>query len=548
VNDEALFVTAENQYPTMARLAGYFFRELQAFGALTSPGHPKEETVAKYISARSGFIHSFLQTLEMTCHLRFAPDAKIPFCYNTGEWNKAGPIAGYSSDAPSVLPSEVAASLTLNAMVRANGSLRHRLLKCGLWYLAENDLGKAIKYLFDLYMAGFTGYDDLFDVTAMILSGRSQAGSDQAFLLRVIGRLPEEVTDWIGLDLQPDLTGDNPPDADVKRVLSDLFEEASGDLERVRNAADLDQWIVGQALLGGLLHVVRRLINELIGKPPLPWRARLSQWEEIAADALGMMRVARAGIDALSPRIRMANARNVGEIIRAQVGDGWRERFHQERLLVPAQLREQFDAGTDFLMPPEWDHLSWRVIFPWTIGVEDRELPPAARVTPLSADELMDHAAARQVMATAGVSAPAQQRVVLSRYLNDGGSDRLMLALRQALPSDEGTLYRELLLADFDALSRLSDEGRYADAADRAARTIARYPWLGPAYQELAIALDRQGDPEHAVDPLLASIVLAPRSPFPWRSLAVVLNRMGGAGEARFADAFNQFLESEGRE
>ena len=91
MNDEALFVTAENQYPTMARLAGYFFRELQAFGALTSPSQPKEETVVKYISARSGFIHSFLQTLERTCRLRFAPDAKIPFCYNTGEWNKAGP-------------------------------------------------------------------------------------------------------------------------------------------------------------------------------------------------------------------------------------------------------------------------------------------------------------------------------------------------------------------------------------------------------------------------------------------------------------------------
>ena len=84
MNDEALFVTAENEYPTMARLASHFFRELQAFGAL--------------------------QTLETTCGLRFWPAAQIPFCCNTGEWNKAAPIAGYSSEAPDVRPSEVAVS------------------------------------------------------------------------------------------------------------------------------------------------------------------------------------------------------------------------------------------------------------------------------------------------------------------------------------------------------------------------------------------------------------------------------------------------------
>ena len=55
------------------------------------------------------------------------------------------------------------------------------------------------------------------------------------------------------------------------------------------------------------------------------------------------------------------------------------------------------------------------------------------------------------------------------------------------------------------------------------------------------------GAPAAAVYWLLAGIVLAPRSPFAWQSLTVVLNQVGGRGEARFAAAFSQFLEAENR-
>ena len=39
MRNDALFVTTDNKYPTLARLASYFFWELQAFGVVTSSGN-----------------------------------------------------------------------------------------------------------------------------------------------------------------------------------------------------------------------------------------------------------------------------------------------------------------------------------------------------------------------------------------------------------------------------------------------------------------------------------------------------------------------------
>jgi hypothetical protein len=544
MKNDVLFVTADNEYPTLARLAGYFFRELQYFGVITSSGDMTDEIATSYISARSGFIRSFLQTLETTCTLRFAANANIPFCYNTVEWNKAAPMAGFTAPESIVLPSEVAVSLTLNGMLRTTNSLEQRLLKCSLWYLDNTDLKHTLEYLFDLHYAGFTGYDELLDVAAVLLSGRCQAGSDQELITRTLGRPTAEVTNWYELKPQIGWIDVGSIDAEGKVILSSLFQRASQQVERVRTAEDLDEWIIGQAYVGGLLRVVKKLVNLFIDKPPLPWRAQLSQWEEIQADALGMMATARAGYNVLSPKMRVANAGIIGQVFRSKVGDGWHERFYRERLLVPAQLRQQLIFGEDLPMPAEWEHLSWRVIHPWAIGIEKRELPFAIRVNPPSADEVMDLAAVQQVMQPAGISEPTQQHQVLTRYLS-GQDDEFTSILREVLPSDEGELSKKLLLADFDMLQQLDLEGRYADATQRARLMIERYPYLAPAYQELAIALDRQGSPELAVDQLLAAIVLAPRDPFPWQSLGVVLDRLESGNEANFAKAFHALLESE---
>ena len=260
-----------------------------------------------------------------------------------------------------------------------------------------------MQYLFDLHQAGFTGYDELFDVAAALLSGRSQAGSNEELLTRTLGGPAAEVTDWFGLQPQLGWIEVGSLDADGKAILSSLFQRASQQIERVRDAEDLDEWIVGQAYLGGLLRAVRKLVNLFIEKPPLPWRAQLSQWEEIEADALGMMRAARAGYNMLSPEVRVGNARVMGLMLRSQVGDGWQERFYRERLLVPARLRQQLIFGEDLPMPAEWQHLSWRVIYPWAIGIEKQELPLAVRVKSPSAEEFMDLVAVRQVMLAAGI-------------------------------------------------------------------------------------------------------------------------------------------------
>ena len=80
-----LFVTADDGYPTLARLASHFFREIQAFGVITASANMTEELAESYISERAGFTRTFLQTLETHCGLSFSVNTNLPFCYNTAE-------------------------------------------------------------------------------------------------------------------------------------------------------------------------------------------------------------------------------------------------------------------------------------------------------------------------------------------------------------------------------------------------------------------------------------------------------------------------------
>jgi tetratricopeptide (TPR) repeat protein len=192
-------------------------------------------------------------------------------------------------------------------------------------------------------------------------------------------------------------------------------------------------------------------------------------------------------------------------------------------------------------MPSEWEHPSWRVIYPWTIGIKRDKSPYGIRVMPPLVDELIELEVVRQALLAHGIFEPEQQRRVLTRCLS-GSQGEMMTALREVV-SQKNTLV-ELLESSFDNIYQLQTEHRYEDAADHARQAAQRYPYLPQAYLELAISLDLQGSPEAAIEQLIPAIVLAPNEPLNWQSISVVLNRLGKIDEAYFASTFKEFLKS----
>jgi tetratricopeptide (TPR) repeat protein len=545
MSDDEIFTTAGNEYVYLGRIAKHFFQELQTFGVLTSCDPLSDEVLNLYVDERAGFIRSFLKLLEKACDLRFSANSNVPFCYNVADWSDAAPIAEYSGGLVEVRPSEVAATLILNGAQRVKGTIHLRLITCALERLRTTDLQDTLTYLFDLHQAGFAGADELLEVSVLLLAGRAQVGSDAELFEQILGHRLTSGIDLRRVELTLDWIHVGPLHAEGKAILSALFDRASLQVGKVRDADDLDAWVVGQAYILGLLTTVRNLIEEFIPEVPLPWRARLSQWEEIEADAGSMFDSAsKRGFDTLTPQFRSTIAKLMGEIFRNQVGIGWEERFYRERLLVPTALRRQLLSPDDLPMPSEWEHPSWRVIYPWTIGIKRDKSPHGIRVVPLLVDELIELDGVRQAMLMHGISEPEQQRLVLTGCLS-GSQEDIMAALREVV-SQRDTL-AELLESSFDTIYRLEMEHRYEDAADHARQTAQRYPYLPQAYLELAISLDLQGYPEFAIEQLIPAVFLAPTEPLNWQSLSVVLGRLGKADEAHFASAFKELLERQDR-
>ena len=542
MNDDEIFNTAGNTYAHLGRIARHFFQELQIFGVLTSCDPLNDEVHASYVSERAGFIRSFLKILEKACDLKFTANSNVPFCYNMVEWSDAAPIAGYSGGLVEVRPSEVATTLILNGTQRVKDTIHLRLITCALQRLRSTDLQATLTYLFDLHQAGFAGADDLLKVSVLLLAGRAQAGSDEELLEQILGHRLTSGTDLRHIELTLDWIRVGPLHADGKAILSGLFQRALQEIGKVRDADDLDTWIIGQAYILGLLETVRKLIKEFVPEVPLPWRAQLSQWEEIVADAGSIFLMAERGFDPLTSQYRSEITKLIGRVFSHKVGIGWEERFYRERLLVPTALRGQLLFADDLPMPREWEYLSWRTIYPWTIGIKRGKSPHGIRVEPPSVSELIELDVVRQVLLTHGISEPAQQRRLLTQYLS-GSREEMMAALREVVSQRD--TQAELLESIFETIYWLETEHRYADAVNHARQAAEWYPYLPQAYLELAISLDLQGSPELAIEQLIPAILLAPTEPLNWQSLSVVLGRLGKSDEAHFASAFKELLESQ---
>ena len=203
-------------------------------------------------------------------------------------------------------------------------------------------------------------------------------------------------------------------------------------------------------------------------------------------------------------------------------------------------------SGKGLPMPAEWQHLSWRVIYPWAIGIEKQELPLAVRVKSPSAEEFMDPGGAPgharrwhfRTCAAAPGSDPVPERGGRRYYRRL--AEALLTGQERTVPGVATGRIRRAFPAP--AATAGTRTPRSAHAWRSRGIRISHRPDL-----ELAIALDRSDSPELAVDPLLAAIVLAPRDPQSWQSLSVVLNRLESESEANFASAFSAVLESEKR-
>ncbi|MBL1083933.1 hypothetical protein JK359_18490 [Streptomyces actinomycinicus] len=542
------------------RIADAFLHELRAYGRLTSPGDGLgAASCSAYVEQRATVAHGLFTVLEGTAGLRFAREERIPFVYCRSGWPADAPPAGYTGDSPAVRPGVLTASLAEAWLNRAAGNGLARVVKGALWQLRHAGLHGALAFVLDLHGSGFVTGGDLGRALHLLVRGRSQVSSDEEAVTAFLGERDADAASWPGLALQTGWIGPDTPPVDAD-VIDALLARGVTEIDRVRGAADFDDWHIGHVQLYDLLSTIKGLAEAWCGpgRLPLAWRAKLKQWEEMTCDSMGVIGLA---CDHTAPipswdGTEASYMNTIREQYEACAGPHWRSRFCRERLLVPDRLRPLVlgPAGAADI-PGEWRGLSRRTIRPWMAAFRGAVRPDRWRAVPCPPARLADHPDVRAAFGRLGVVDRAEQLRLIRTHLFNGltGEDAPAHTPGPGGEEEEAafSVFRIDLLALLPPTSERVRTGEVLlDGLLRAQHDFVDEEWRGRPEPEsflrmypyavpvlhLAVAerLDR-GETERALDGLVDHLVLEPTLGVAWQAMSALLGRLGHEQEARAA-------------
>jgi hypothetical protein len=500
---------AEDGMRALVPIAEALFSDLLAFGLLAAGTRTSDAELERYIVERYGPATLVIRVLEEMCGLRFA-DGAVPYCYNTVSWPDGTPLGGYAGHPGGPSPSAVLPSLAGNwtmVIKSEEHSAFPRLLRVSLWESWTNGLPSALRLLVDLARNGFVlSPRDLTAVIVLLLRARSQVDSDAEMVRRFLGTGVIDGPASFQGDMATDWVDSERPISEQSAELTNwLLEAMLEETESARAADSLDDWLVGRCRLGLVLGSLSHALHDLHPDPPVAVAAMLSQFEEIVADS-GGSRLVWQRVPTFE-QIVMLQVSVVAIGYQSAGGDDWPERMAEERVVLPDRFRDAWLAGLRTgdepqvpfdALPRTWTHVSPRTA-PAYAAVFSSDLPFGLWPAPTPGDE-----------EPAGPTRAAFEQ------------------------------FREELLRCVE----MNEAGQLDAAADGLRALADVHPWFSALHWEMAIAHDRRGETEAALDEAITAVLLGPTTPGCWHSLGVVLTHLGAGEEARLASGLGDYLES----
>lgn len=514
-------------------LARAFFRELRALGTFAYLEPIETPEIKQYLETRGKFAAHLFQFLEHTANLH-SVEPGIPYCYNTVDWPDDAPIAAFSDEAPAKLtdltPSYFSfwylGSIEENPSLENAGNSQNRLLRIALWAQQELGSDQAIELLFAFQKAGhvidiFSNADALYN---LILGQALYPEPHDLIRSFLVGdqQLPVGTRQWIDADFNnsprfpasktkgqaSQLIRDSPlARASLQRIFTKL--QAAREQARASGSADLqNQASLASRLWLGIIVLRKAKAERWLDEPQ-----RLDELQETAKSAADYLYEIRGSTPFIDPP-PVAHAANVG----SEVGSP-----------LPAEIAMAMKTAL-------------RV---------KRELVQE-RVEFLPTDRLLRHGRLQDYFSENGIEDLGKQEALVS-----GSQEELGGLISRLKTRDSSTPLLELVdgvageLKQEEWLHPTIDLLRSEKASDgqlmyeHIEPLSALYPWNHWLHQEAAIASDRAGRPQEALDHILKAVILAPHSPLPFQSLGVILRRLGAREESRLVDLMVAFFKQQ---
>lgn len=531
-------------------LVELYFQDLQAFGLLASHIRPGQESFEGYIVNHIANINSLIQGAEE--HYNLTPDNKLrPILYNYRSWPENTPIAGYyAADSP-IKYSHLLATYVGNWQNEfSHGPSYSRLLRAALWMWHNSGLKHSLNYLFDLQKYGyFTFSESIEEVIALLLRSQAPGKNDQEIIAAYFGdKMPASNSDWLEWEIKE---LDQPPSSfdltKVQPVLESLILETVEELDRIRVLSTTEEWLLDQAAAMLRCRHLLRLCNRFFEKQTVVLKSILSQFDEIGADG-GIYRwyQHRPKFAPLSSPMTMQIAIPLGSF-RQKLGEEGEARLYQERLLYPSVLREQVEQSDGRKLPLEWSIVPPRLLWPFAMSINHGYLDPAWRTTLFTSEQIAEVPEVKIFFESIGITSQKDRIQILNevylqkipdRWKTGGGpgvklpqeDENHLIDILQK--SHRSLCLRELIeegLHKFYATSDLGEKERILK------RLHGLYPWNSAVHLELSIFYDESENLKLAWDHILTCILLDVNNIQGWRSLSVILNRLGNVDDSKLA-------------
>lgn len=554
-----LFTADSHATRALTTITELLFLEAQAFGQFSINSNLSNSRLEYYVQERLSLTKFLVEVLEQHISLRFSDHPKIPYIYNTNSehWPNHLPLAGYTNSGNQPSPSHVLTSLLMQWNLEiTNHNTVSRLLTAALWIIENQSLDDAIIYLIDLIEAGYVlNTESVSIVISLLLSTRSQVTSDQEIILKLIGNQPHDSpSDWYKVEYDFDWKNAVIVPEKIQNPISTLLNKVFEKIHLVRNSNSYDEWLIGQMVVGGMVTVFQNVIQMTGQEPPLTLKRILSQFEEIRADTPTNF---FATWDNYHPYTNILSAQTKGAMIifKSKVGEGWQKQFYQERMLVPAKLQNQLLYETEKEIPDEWKYISWKVIGAFVRSHLSSDRSILMRSQYFDVETLLSSDTLQTFFLKYKITDKNQQRKILDlEYLGRIPKSWLDFKSSSSEPSyPKETIKKAISETHFELCAKELQKGqdmafeylkakRYSEEITHLNHLLKLYPWSVVVYHELGIAYDEDGKHEKALEFIFPTIILDPKNPERWRSLAVILNRLGYPKEANIASGFKEIF------
>lgn len=434
----------------------------------------------------------------------------VPVLYMTENWSKPDKLGGYSTGNDAVPPEEILTSYISAWYLAFNKSqvLEVRLFRAAMSYCKaqKKDLLAGVVYLFDLYKAGYILRTDAFMHTAWILLEVYVKIPDHAAMIDEMDFSREGVDDAHFFRFAKLVEKKEPDKTTCANIFLWLWEKCDEEISHARSADNIDDFIVGQAKLQGILELMGYFWNtwEADLSSNLSFSALYSHLEEIRADVGGYAVYFRAF--RLEDKIYhyVTSMRPIWKAYQMKMGDEWLDAIMEDRMFFAEGMRPFMESKTDVEeledlqnWPDQWIFFREKAAF----GLE----------------------AALDISMALNKSEPEQNDFDASQQ----EYEEVVLPLMESFDSTPKEHWPMLL----DTLKDIAN----------------MYPCFSPYQFEVGVRLDQLGRYEEAEKYLTRAILLDCNNSYFWHSMATVFLHLGSDEDAKFCHGMRFMLEQKGQ-